>query len=193
MDYNSLKEILLSDKPSELIKAHESEIFEFIPELKKSKNFDQHNIWHVYDVYEHILHVVDGVPANIISRLTALFHDTGKPDAFTQDENGVGHFYGHWDLSKEIFLSFAAKNNLDENTTNRVSKLIEFHDIRIEQMSDDEIKELVNNFDEEDIKLLFDQKNSDLLAQNSIYHHLLENYKEQRKRVLKIYRTLHNN
>ena len=193
MNYEKLKEILLSKKPSELIKEKESEIFEFIPELKKSKNFDQHNIWHVYDVYEHILHVVDGVPANIISRLTALFHDTGKPAAFTQDENGVGHFYGHWDLSKEIFLSFASKNNLDEETTSRVAKLIEFHDIRIEQMSDDEIKELVSNFDEEDINLLFDQKNSDLLAQNSIYHHLLESYKEQRERVLNIYRNIDNN
>lgn len=190
MNYDFLKEILLSDKPSDLIKEHESEIFELIPELKKSKNFNQHNIWHVYDVYEHILHVVDGVPANIISRLTALFHDTGKPDAFTQDENGVGHFYGHWDLSKEIFLNFAKKNNIDEYTTKKVARLIEYHDIRIETMSDDEIKNIIINFDEEDIDLLFEQKNSDLLAQNSIYHHLLDSYKEQRKRVHDIYNTI---
>lgn len=192
MNYDSLKEILLSDKPSDLIKEHEGEIFEFIPELKKSKNFNQHNIWHVYDVYEHILHVVDGVPANITSRLTALFHDTGKPAAFTQDRNGVGHFYGHWDLSKEIFLAFATENNLDEAITNRVARLIEYHDIRIETMSDEEIKNIIINFDEEDIDLLFNQKNSDLLAQNSIYHHLLETYKEQKERVLNIYKSIHH-
>jgi len=144
----------------------------------------------VYDVYEHILHVVDGVPANIISRLTALFHDIGKPDAFTQDENGIGHFYGHWDISKQIFLKFAANNNLDENITKRVARLIEYHDIRIETMSDEDIKRIIKAFEEEDIELLFLQKNSDLLAQNSIYHHLLDSYEEQRKRVLNIYKTL---
>ncbi|MCX4365391.1 MAG: HD domain-containing protein [Bacilli bacterium] len=190
MDYKSLEEILLSDKPSVLIKKNEKAIFNFIPDLEKSKNFEQHNIWHVYDVYEHILHVVDEVPVNIISRLTALFHDIGKPDAFTQDENGVGHFYGHWDISKKIFLKFAANNNLDENITKRVARLIEYHDIRIETMSDEDIKKIIKDFDEEDIELLFLQKNSDLLAQNSIYHHLLDSYEEQRKRVLNIYKTL---
>lgn len=192
MNYNKLESILLSDKPSDLIKENEESIFEFIPELKICKGFNQNNIWHVYDVYEHILHVVDGVPNNLVSRLTALFHDTGKPPAYTEDEAGVGHFYGHWDLSKEIFLNFAKKNNLDDTLTNKVSKLIEFHDIRIEYMSDEEIRNLVSNFDEEEINLLFDQKNSDLLAQNSIYHHLLSSYKEQRNKVLDIYRTTHN-
>ena len=64
---------------------------------------EQKNIWHVYDVYEHILHVIDGVPNNITLRLAALFHDIGKPFVYKEDENGVGHFYGHWNKSKEIF------------------------------------------------------------------------------------------
>lgn len=44
-----------------------------IPELEKCKNFDQNNPYHIYDVYEHILHVVDGVPQNIYVRLAAFF------------------------------------------------------------------------------------------------------------------------
>lgn len=190
MNYSKLKEILLSDKPSELIKEYEDEIFTLIPELKVCKGFNQNNIWHIYDVYEHILHVVDGVPNNIISRLTALFHDTGKPGSYTEDEKGVGHFYGHWDLSKEIFLNFAKINNLDEDLTKRVALLIEYHDIRIESMSDKEIIKILPLFTEEDINLLFDQKESDLLAQNSIYHYLLDSYKDERKRVLNLFKTL---
>ncbi len=79
---------------------------------------------------------------------------------------------------------------MDENITKRVARLIEYHDIRIETMSDEDIKKIIKDFDEEDIELLFLQKNSDLLAQNSIYHHLLDSYEEQRKRVLNIYKTL---
>lgn len=65
MNYvKTLFNILLSDKPSELIKYHEKEIFLLIPELEKSKGFNQNNEWHIYDAYEHILHVIDGVPNN---------------------------------------------------------------------------------------------------------------------------------
>ena len=60
----NLFNILLSDNPSELIKYHEKEIFLLIPELEKSKGFNQNNEWHIYDVYEHILHVIDGAPNN---------------------------------------------------------------------------------------------------------------------------------
>lgn len=63
-DVKNLFNILLSDKPSELIKYHEEKIFLLITELEKSKGFNQNNEWHIYDVYEHILHVIDGAPNN---------------------------------------------------------------------------------------------------------------------------------
>ena len=85
MNEIELFKILLSDKPSDRIKNNEKEIFEFIPELKDCKGFNQNNDWHVYDVYEHILHVVDYVEEDLILRLTALFHDIGKPLSYTED------------------------------------------------------------------------------------------------------------
>ena len=147
MKLKELFNILISDKPSALIKEHESEIFEFIPELKKCKGFDQNNEWHIFDVYEHILNVIDNVDNDLILRLTALFHDVGKPLCYVEDENNVGHFYGHWDKSKEIFLEFADKNNIDDELKNIVSNLILYHDINFDKLSKDEldviIKELV--------------------------------------------------
>ena len=88
--------ILLSKEPSRLIKENEEYIFSIIPELKNTKGFNQNNLWHIYDVYEHILHVIDGVPGDLTLRLVALFHDIGKPFTYTVDENNVGHFYNHW-------------------------------------------------------------------------------------------------
>ena len=77
MTYNKLIEILLSDNVYEQIKQTEQEVFKLIPELKVCKGFNQNNQWHIYDVYEHILHVISGVENNICLRLAALFHDIG--------------------------------------------------------------------------------------------------------------------
>ncbi len=79
MNLDQLHGMLLMDKPSEEILKNEAELFEFIPELKACKGFEQNNEWHVYDVYGHILHVLDNVPSNLILKMTALFHDIGKP------------------------------------------------------------------------------------------------------------------
>ena len=87
MNIDKLFDILLNEQPSLYIKENEHDIFNLIPELKESVGFNQNNIWHIYDVYEHILHVVDNVSSNIILRLTALFHDIGKPFVYTEDEN----------------------------------------------------------------------------------------------------------
>ena len=94
MDF--LINILLKDKPSEFIKNNINDIIQIIPELSFCINFNQNNIWHIYDVFEHILQVVDGVPNNLSLRIAALFHDIGKPFVYKEDENGIGHFYGHW-------------------------------------------------------------------------------------------------
>lgn len=71
MDF--LYDILMQDKPSEYIKNNVDKILDIIPELSYSINFNQNNIWHVYDVFEHILHVIDGVDKDIELRLAAFF------------------------------------------------------------------------------------------------------------------------
>lgn len=184
MEFDFLKDILLQDNPSEMIRMNENKIFKIIPELSKCKDFKQNNIWHIYDVYEHILHVIDGVANNWILRMTALFHDIGKPFVYTEDENSIGHFYGHWNKSKEIFESFAKKYNLDEEAKNIISNLILYHDLNIDKINDYELKNLVKVFDRDGIIMLFQLKQSDLLAQNEQYHYLLENYAKQEEKVL---------
>ena len=182
MTANELIKILLSDKPSENIIDNEEEIFSLIPELKICKGFNQNNEWHVYDVYNHILHVVGNVPSDVILRLTALFHDIGKPFTYTEDKNGVGHFYGHWEKSKKIFDDFAMRNNIDSYTSNLVSKLIYFHDLDVSTLENQE--EILSNFDKDEIKMLFKIKKADLLSQSNKYHYLLKKYVDQETKVL---------
>lgn len=182
-----LYEILLSDNPSILIKENEEYVFSLIPELKLSKGFEQQNVWHIYDVYEHILHVVDNVPNNLIMRLSALFHDIGKPFTFTRDSEGVGHFYNHWVKSREIFENFADKFNLDSNIKKTVSKLIYYHDIRLEKITEETKQRLIEDLSKEEMVMLFQLKRSDLLAQNNQFHYLLDMYDEQEKEMINRY------
>ena len=188
MKIEELYKILLSDKPKEEIIKKEDEIFKLIPELKICKGFDQHNEWHIYDVYDHILNVIDNVRPNIVLRLSALFHDIGKPDKFILDENGIGHFYGHWDKSKEIFEKFSLKYNINKDISNKVSNLIYFHDKNMSKLKKEEIEEILKVFDLEGIEMLFELKKADLLSQNSKYHYLLEDYKDQKKKLIKEYK-----
>ena len=113
MNIDKLISILLENKPSEKIKQNEDYMFSLIPELKLCKGFNQNNPWHIYDVYEHILRVIDGVPNTLELRLAALFHDLGKPFVYTEDDMGIGHFYQHWLKSNAIFIAFANRYSLD--------------------------------------------------------------------------------
>ena len=184
MNLEELYNILLSDKPSSVLKNMEKELFSLIPELEKCKGFQQNNDWHIYDVYEHILHVVDNVSLNIIMRLAALFHDIGKPFSYTEDEKGIGHFYGHWEASHRIFNEFASKYNIDAIIRNRVSDLIFYHDINFSKLDDDSLKKIIDKFGTEGIIQLFELKQADLLAQNKKYNYILDEYKIQKKKII---------
>ena len=180
MNTEKLYEILKDDKPSILIKDNEDYIFSLIPELKLCKGFNQNNPWHIYDVYEHILHVVDETPKDLSLRLVALFHDIGKPRTYTEDENGIGHFKGHWSVSKDIFLDFCKRNSINDIPIDKIAQLIEYHDIRIKEVDDSVIK-FFKNSDKEFIDDLFAIKRADLLGQNPEYHYLLSTYEEQKE------------
>lgn len=184
MEKEELFEILLFDKPSNSIKEREKEIFELIPELEVCRGFNQKNEWHVYDVYEHILHVVDYVDKDIILRLSALFHDIGKPLSYIEDINHIGHFRGHWEESRKIFLSYACKFNLDEKLTNLVSNLIFYHDVSLSKMCNERYEELCSVFTISELKMLFKLKRADILAQNPKYYYLLDKCDEEESKML---------
>ena len=186
MTVEQLFEVLKIDKPSKILKEKEIELFKLIPELEKSKGFKQNNEWHIFDVYEHILHVVDNISDDLILRLSALFHDIGKPYVYTEDENGIGHFYGHFDKSEEIFKDFADRNKLEENIVKVVSKLIKYHDIRVSKLNTEQLLNIRNIFNDEEIERLYELRKAYLLAQNPKFHYILEDYEVEKKKILSI-------
>lgn len=186
MTYNKLLEILLSEDVYDKLKQNEQEIFELIPELRVCKGFEQNNKWHIYDVYEHILHVVAGVDNNMCLRISALFHDIGKPTTYTEDNNGIGHFYNHWNKSVDIFNKYKDNFELSNEDISLIINLIFYHDINIDKMTEGELNNMVNKIGLSYIKLLFSLKRADLLAQSPEFHNLLSNINNQEQNLTKV-------
>lgn len=77
-------------------------ILQVIPELKDCVGFDQRNPHHKHDIFIHTAKVLAAAEAEPALRWAALLHDVGKPQSFTRDEKGVGHFYGHAGISADM-------------------------------------------------------------------------------------------
>ena len=103
-----------------------------IPEIAAMKGFDQHNPYHLYDVLVHTAYVVENIPPEPILRLAALFHDIGKPPAFTMTD-GRGHFYGHAKIGAELTEKILTNLKVDNCTKDTVVKLVKLHDTPIEE------------------------------------------------------------
>ena len=105
-------------------------ICEIIPEMHPCIGFLQHSKYHNRTVYRHIAATVAAAEPDIIYRLTMLLHDIGKPDSYFM-ENGVGHFYGHAKVSREIAERVLARLRCSNKITSEVLFLIENHGIVI--------------------------------------------------------------
>ena len=135
------------------------------PAFQKMHGFNQWNRWHIYDVLEHTAVAVESAPQVLALRLAMLFHDTGKPQAFFKDENGVGHFYGHGEISAEIVKEFLDGYRYDNATKDKVYWLVKHHDLYTEE---DEIviKKRLNRIGKERFLDLVKVQRADNAAQN---------------------------
>ena len=98
-----------------------------IPELAPLMGFDQKNPHHQYDIFTHTAQVVASTPADLALRWAALLHDIGKPGCFSQDEQGIGHFYGHAKLGAHIADGILLRLKAPTALRQRVVLLVEQH------------------------------------------------------------------
>ena len=123
-----LAKLLCGRYAGRILRAYPDILTLLIPELKPCVGFDQRNPHHLWDVWEHSVRAVENAPATEPLRLAMLLHDIGKPDAFTVDEQGVGHFYGHPKRSAELAEAVCDRLKLDTATRDRVLLLVRHHD-----------------------------------------------------------------
>ena len=100
--YAELNKLLCGEHAAAVLLEYPDILGVVLPEILPCVGFDQRNPHHCYDVWEHTAYAVGAVPPTRVLRWTMLLHDLGKPNCFTQDAEGVGHFYGHTSLSAEL-------------------------------------------------------------------------------------------
>jgi tRNA nucleotidyltransferase (CCA-adding enzyme) len=140
-----ISKILLSPEPAAGIRAinHYGLLRYTVPELEPAVGCEQ-NKWHVHDVFEHTLAVIERTPPDLLLRLTALFHDIGKPHTVSVDPDGERHFYHHehvgTDICKSAMHRLKYSNDLIESTTT----LVRFH-MRPLKCSDAAVRRLMRD------------------------------------------------
>lgn len=126
-----LVKLAVSAHPEELRTAYETGITRVIlPELDQAMETEQRSPHHKYTVGEHLIASMKEVEPEKSLRLAMLLHDIGKPLVKSTDEDGKDHFYGHADVSADLARTILRRLKFDNDTINKVTKLIAFHDFR---------------------------------------------------------------
>ncbi len=137
-----------------------------IPEIAPSIGLEQRTKYHDFDVWTHIAKSVGYAPFEPTLRFTMMFHDLGKPDCMTIDENGAGHFRGHGERGKVLAEGIMERLNFPKHMFDKISLLVLNHDYRIPE-DETGIRELIETFGKEFLGELFICEIADSMARKT--------------------------
>lgn len=165
-----LFKLLPGERAAEVLRGYADVFGVFWPELLAMVGFKQRNRHHCYDVWEHTLHALDAAPGDLVLRCAVLLHDVGKPACFTVDGAGVGHFYGHPAISRELADGMLRRLKCAAEFRETVVRLVEWHDRNFPR-TEKGIRQALRDLGEKDLRRLIQVKRADNLAQAPAYRH----------------------
>lgn len=139
----------------------------FIPEIAACVNFAQNSPYHCYDVYRHIAVSVDNVPPEPLLRLTMFLHDIGKPQCYSVDAAGNGHFYGHNKVSSSIAQDVLTRLRFPGRIIGQVVTLVKYHDLPLQGTSKFVLR-MLNKIGEQGFRDLLAVHKADCAAQSAL-------------------------
>lgn len=161
-----LVKMLVSPNPSLLRTAYELGITKVIlPEFDEMMMTTQENPHHKYTVGEHTLKAIENIRAKKVLRLAMLFHDIAKPQVKTMDEEGVAHFFLHDTKGVEMTKQIMKRLKFDNDTTNKVVKLVLHHDYRMPAKARN-VRRAMNKIGEDLFPYYLEVREADTLAQS---------------------------
>jgi tRNA nucleotidyltransferase (CCA-adding enzyme) len=180
-----LVKLLVSDNPDEMRTVYELGLTAiFLPEFDRMMETPQNTKHHCYSVGEHTLVSLKEVEPDTVLRLTMLLHDVAKPDFRTTDENGQDHFKGHPAGGAELAKKIMHRLKFDNDTTDRVCRLIRYHDDR-PAVTPRNIRRAISRIGADNMKDLLMVKRADTLAQS-------EYRREEKLAYLDEYENMYN-
>ena len=152
----------------------------FIPEMLPAKGFDQNNPYHRYDVLEHCIKTMEYVRAKDdmkVMKIAALLHDVGKPYVYTEDENGMGHFYDHAKVSGQMCDEILRRLRADKDTRERICTIVKQHSL-VFKKDERLLKKWMNRFTPEVLFEILEIKRADNLATGNMSRELMEKFND---------------
>lgn len=161
-----LVKLLVSDNPQELRDVYEAGLSRiFLPEFDRMMQTPQTNKHHMYSVGEHTIRTMQEIAKDKVLRLTMLLHDVAKPVCITTDDRGQNHFKGHPREGEEMAKRILHRLKFDNDTTDRVCRLIRYHDDRPE-LTERNVRRAMSRIGSENMGALFAVKRADTLGQS---------------------------
>lgn len=159
-----LEKMIMGNNCYSVLMEYPTVLAEIIPEIAPCVGFEQHNKYHKYNVWEHIVMAVATSKKDRIIRLAMLLHDIEKPNCFKL-ENGQGHFYKHEKKSADKANEILHRLRYDNDTITRVCLLIEHH--YFTPVNEEKaIKKLLSKIGNEAFFQLLDVQRADANAKN---------------------------
>lgn len=122
-----IKNFLLNSSKEAIEKA-------FGEKVANMKDYDQNNPNHQYDLLEHTIEVMEGLPKEKYLpedyqtlKTAAFFHDVGKPEV-AKEKDGKTVYYRHAEKSKEISVDILQKMGYTESEIDRILFFVQHHD-----------------------------------------------------------------
>ncbi|MCP1102566.1 tRNA nucleotidyltransferase (CCA-adding enzyme) [Aequitasia blattaphilus] len=161
-----LIKLVVSAHPELLLEAYNLGITKVIlPEFDRMMQTTQETPHHMYDVGIHTIKAMEYVKADKVLRLTMLFHDMGKPEYKTIDQDGRAHFKKHGIRSEEITKKVMRRMKFDNDTIYKVSKLVYYHDYRMPAKAPN-VRKAINKIGKELFPYYLEVRKADVLAQS---------------------------
>lgn len=161
--YQELCKLIMGACRKEVLLKYPHILAVVLPEIEASVGFSQHNPHHHLSVWEHTVETVEHTPEDLLLRWTMLLHDLGKPETFSLDENGVGHFYDHAEKSAGLADHIFRRLHSDNLTRQLVVKLIAHHGDMLPQ-SKKTMRRMLQKWTEEELRSLLGVKQADIMG-----------------------------
>ena len=137
-----------------------------IPEITPCIGFVQNNPHHDSDVWTHTIRAVKACAGGLTVKIACLYHDLGKPHCYSEDENGIGHFYGHAAVSAELAEKSMGRLRLESRLIADVVQLVASHD-RILKPKKAIVRRCLNRLGEAQLLNLVYLQNADKSSQRA--------------------------
>ena len=132
-------------------------IFELIiPEFKYTYKFKLGDFKNKNNLFYHIVNTVDFSKRDLITRLSALFHDLGKINTRIIDAKGNSFYYGHEKESALIAEEKLRQLKASKDIIFSVKNIILNHMTVEQDLSVKELKKLIMGLGKENLSRLFD-------------------------------------